>query len=89
MGLDGKKWEEPEREFLRALVKKETGEFYDTVRRGRPAIAAEPIETANFYDGDQAVSLGLVDRNVKNIQQVIDAALAAHYLAAAAPVVPL
>ncbi len=82
MGMDGKPWEENEREFLRALVAKETGEFYATVRRGRPGIAPEPIETANYYDGDQALTMGLVDRNVKSIQQVIDAALYAHYNAA-------
>ena len=69
---------------FRALVKKETGEFYAAVRRGRPSVAAEPSETANYYDGDQALAMGLVDRNVKNLQEVIDAALAAHYVAAAA-----
>lgn len=79
MGLDGKPWQESEREFLQALVDKECAEFYDVVRKGRPNIAAEPIETANFYDGDQAVKQGLVDRNVRDLREVIDAALASHY----------
>lgn len=83
MGLDGKPWQDTERKFLQALVDKECAEFYDTVKRGRPNVAPEPIETANFYDGDQAVKMGLVDKNVRDIQQVIDAALAAHYLTAA------
>lgn len=79
MGLDGKKWEESEREFLRARVAKQTGEFYAAVRAGRPGVADEVIKTANVYDGDEAIKVGLLDRNVKNIQEVINAALAAHY----------
>jgi ClpP class serine protease len=83
MGLDGKKWEQAERDFLQALVDKETGEFRDTVVLGRGPVAASTMQ-GQYFDGDQALPLNLVDGLVDNIQQVIDAALAAHYMAAAA-----
>lgn len=83
MGLDGKKWQDNEREFLQALVDKECAEFRATVQRGRGQLADDTMQ-GQYFDGDQALALNLVDKNVRDIQEVIDAAMAAHYLNAAA-----
>jgi ClpP class serine protease len=82
IGMDGKKWEDQEREFLQAQVQKGVDEFLATVRRGRGTVADDTMR-GQWFDGDQALGLNLVDGNVANLQEVIDAALATHYLAAA------
>lgn len=84
MGIDGKKWEQNERDFVQARVDKQCAEFRSDVLKGRNNRPSGADMQGQSFDGDQAVTVALVDANVKNLQQVIDAALAAHYMAAAA-----
>jgi signal peptide peptidase SppA len=81
IGLDGKKWEQNERDFVQTRVDKQCAEFRADVQRGRGQLKTEVMQGQSF-DGDQAVAAGLVDRLVTDIQEVVDIALAAHYGAA-------
>lgn len=82
MGLDGKAWADNERQFLQAVVDKGYAEFKDVVQKGRGALP-EAVMQGQYFDGDQAEAIGLTDGTVRNLQEVIDAALATHYLAIA------
>jgi signal peptide peptidase SppA len=80
VGIDGKKWETAEREYIQARVDKQCAEFRADVLKGRGAVSSETMQGQTF-DGDRAIKVNLVDRNVADLQEVVDAALAAHYLA--------
>lgn len=81
IGLEGKKWTDAEREYVQARVNKQVNEFKSAVRAGRGTIADDTMRGQSF-DGDEAVPANLVDANVRDLQQVVDAALAAHYVGA-------
>lgn len=83
IGIDGKKWEQNERDYIQARVDKQCAEFRADVQKGRGSISSGVMQGQSF-DGDEAVPIKLVDSLVDNIQQVIDGALAAHYMQAVA-----
>lgn len=82
VGLEGKKWTDDERAYVKSRVIKQVGEFKAAVRAGRGEVAESSMRGQTF-DGDEAIGVNLVDANVRDVQQVVDAALAAHYLQAA------
>ncbi|MBA3833940.1 MAG: S49 family peptidase [Chthoniobacterales bacterium] len=83
IGLDGKPWEDQEREFLQGQVQKGVDEFVATVQRGRHGMVPAEAMRGQWFDGDQALGVNLVDGLVDNIQEVVDASLGSHYLQAA------
>lgn len=76
IGLDGKEWTEKERKFLkdRAI---NGGEKFKAFVRSRRGNVDEDAMQGQWFDGSEAPALGLCDRNVNELQDVVNAAMAA------------
>ena len=83
MCLDGNPLTDPQRAFLQAVTDRSNQMFTEFVIERRGAIAAETMQ-GQWFDGEQAVELGLADQIVAGLPAVL-AALRPHIPAAAAP----
>lgn len=83
MGLDGNPLTDPQRAFLQAVTDRSNQMFTEFVIERRGAIAAETMQ-GQWFDGEQAVELGLADQIVAGLPAVL-AALRPHIPASAAP----
>jgi signal peptide peptidase SppA len=83
MGLDGNPLTDPQRDFLQATTDRSNDMFVDFVLERRGAIAPETMQ-GQWFDGEQAVELGLADQIVTGLPAVL-AALRPHIPASVAP----
>ena len=83
MGLDGNPLTDPQRAYLQATTDRSNDMFVDFVLERRGAIAPETMQ-GQWFDGEQAVELGLADQIVTGLPAVL-AALRPHIPASVAP----
>ena len=74
LGLQGKEWNDDERDYLQSIVDRHAAEFRDAVRAARPAVAEDTLD-GRWFDGRESVSLGLVDGTFDRIDQLLPALL--------------
>jgi len=79
IGMDGKEWTPEEDAFLQEIVDRQSVKFKSFVREQRGSVADSTLQ-GQWFDGDQAVSLGLVDDTAAELRDVVTAAMAAHLL---------
>ena len=75
IGLDGKVWTDEERQFLQARVDKHAAQFRSAVSAVRPGVAADTME-GQWFDGTEAVALGLADSTAQCLEDLVSALLA-------------
>jgi ClpP class serine protease len=76
LGLEGKAWTDEEREFMQSRADKHGAEFRSAVTAARPGIEQATME-GQWFDGADAVSLGLADSTVNRLEDLVFALLSA------------
>jgi len=79
IGIEGKEWTPEEDAFLQAMVDRNSKAFKGFVRERRAGVADSTLQ-GQWFDGEQAVSLGLVDDTSPELQNVVTAAMASGML---------
>ncbi len=70
VGCEGKRWSDNERQFLRGQMERKQAQFVSSMNTRRPAVAAESME-GQWFDGDEAVGLGLADGTANTLAEVV------------------
>jgi signal peptide peptidase SppA len=71
MGLEGNPLTDKQRAFLQATTKRSNDMFTSFVKSRRPDVKDETMQ-GQWFDGEQGVALGLVDRVVSGLPEVVD-----------------
>lgn len=74
VGIEGKAWTDEERKFLQARVDRDGARFRSHVRSRRGDVADSTMQ-GQWFDGSECVALGLCDRVVPELKELIVAVL--------------
>ena len=70
IGIEGKAMTPEEKDFLQSTVDRANARFLAAVRSSRPGVSEETTQ-GQWFDGDQAVEMGLADMVVGSLQEAL------------------